>query len=241
MTLPSVHTLYDVIDATWPAADTTGVGPWMIRTGLLGGSRVSATTARHPAKIDDLPLAETEMQKRYQPCLFMIRDGDDALDAMLADAGYIIKDPVNLYAAPLSEIAAKKPPPITCFQVWPPLQAQHEIWAQGGIDAPRLAIMDRAMCRKSTFLGRANDRPAGTVFAGIHNNIAMLHALEIAPADRRQGLGKHLTQATAVWAQSQGASHLSLLATQANIGANALYASLGMQVVGQYHYRIKLD
>jgi ribosomal protein S18 acetylase RimI-like enzyme len=67
----------------------------------------------------------------------------------------------------------------------------------------------------------------------------MLHALEIDPAFQRQGLGRHLTRAVAIWAQSQGASHLSLLATKANIGANALYASLGMSVVGQYHYRIK--
>jgi ribosomal protein S18 acetylase RimI-like enzyme len=101
--------------------------------------------------------------------------------------------------------------------------------------------MERATCLKSTFLGRSNDRPAGTVYAGISKEITMLHALEIAVEDRKQGLGKHLTRAVAVWGQSQGASHLALLCTKANTGANALYTSLGMQVVGQYHYRIKPD
>lgn len=237
----SPQRLYDVIEETWPATELTEVGPWTIRTGLGGGSRVSATTARMSATADDVPFAEAEMIKRGQLCIFMIRDGEDALDAMLADAGYVVKDPVNLYAAPISAIASTRPPPITCFQVWPPLQAQIEIWATGGIDAQRIAIMDRAVCSKSTFLGRANDRPAGTVYAGISSGIAMLHALEVSAEDRKQGLGKHLTRAVAVWGQSQGASHLALLCTKANVGANALYTSLGMQVVGQYHYRIKPD
>jgi len=200
-----------VIEETWPATELTEVGPWIIRTGLGGGSRVSATTARMSTTAGDVPFAETEMIKRGQPCIFMIRDDEDALDAMLADAGYVVKDPVNLYSAPISAIASTRPPPITCFQVWPPLQAQIEIWATGGIDARRIAIMDRAACTKSTFLGRANDRPAGTVYAGISNGIAMLHALEVSAEDRKQGLGMNLTRAVAVWGHSQGASHLALL------------------------------
>ncbi|MDE0849995.1 GNAT family N-acetyltransferase [Yoonia sp.] len=241
MTVPSAATLYDVIDATWPAAFKTNVGPWVIRTGLSGGSRVSATTARQPAKADDLRLAETKMRALDQSCIFMIRDSDAALDVMLANAGYEIKDPVSLFAAPISDIATTRPPPVTSFQVWPPLHCQREIWEAGGVDAARIAIMDRATCPKSTFLGRAKERPAGTVYAGISHGITMLHALEITEQDKRQGLGRHLTRAVAFWGQSQGASHLALLATKANVEANALYTSLGMQVVGQYHYRIKPD
>jgi GNAT superfamily N-acetyltransferase len=171
----------------------------------------------------------------------MIRDGDAALDVMLANAGYEIKDPVNLFAASITDIATTRPPPVTSFQVWPPLHCQREIWEAGGVDAARIAIMDRATCPKSTFLGRAKERPAGTVYAGISHGITMLHALEITEQDKRQGLGRHLTRAVAFWGQSQGASHLALLATKANVEANALYTSLGMQVVGQYHYRIKPD
>ena len=43
------------------------------------------------------------------------------------------------------------------------------------------------------------------------------------------------------WAAAQGATHLSVLCTNANDAANALYSSLGMELVGQYHYRIKKD
>ena len=67
----------------------------------------------------------------------------------------------------------------------------------------------------------------------------MLHALEILPIFRRHGLGRHLLIAAARWAQAQGALDLLLVVARANLAANALYASLGMGIVGQYHYRIR--
>lgn len=239
MTQPAIHTLYDVIDETWPAAKKWADGPFTLRRGDGGGSRVSAATLDEIATDQGIARAEQAMQKMGQPALFMLKGGQDDFDAQLDGAGYIIKDPVSLYIAPIATLTLDRPPHKTCFAAWPPLAAQTEVWAKGGIGPERIAIMDRALGPKSTFLGRANDRPVGTVYAAIYDGIAMLHALEIDPAFQRQGLGRHLSRAVAIWAQSQGASHLSLLTTKANTGANALYASLGMSVVGQYHYRIK--
>ena len=45
--------------------------------------------------------------------------------------------------------------------------------------------------------------------------------------------------ATALAAAQQGAARLSLVVTRQNAAARALYARLGMQDVGQYHYRLK--
>lgn len=240
MTLPTAATLFEVIDTTWPAAATTQTGPWLIREGQGGGSRVSATTATERVTPDDIPLAEAAMNGLGQPCLFAIRD-DCALDTLLLSADYTVKDPSVLYAAPVDLIATERPPPVTSFEVWPPLQSQIDIWAAGGIGAGRLAVMDRAPQPKTTLLGRANDRPAGTAFIGMAQGCAMIHALEVMQVDRRQGLALHMTRAAAFWAKSQGATYLTLVTTQANVGANALYTSLGMQAVGQYHYRIKPD
>jgi len=68
--------------------------------------------------------------------------------------------------------------------------------------------------------------------------IAMLHALEVSPLSRRKGLAAHLTRALAFWAIAQGGTHLCLATTKNNTAANRLYTSLGMRIVGQYHYRI---
>lgn len=237
MTLPSAQKLYAVIEGTWPPSAKQALGPWAIRLDESGSSRVSAATAEQPVTDADIPQAEIAMREAKQVPLFMIREGEDVLDNDLAARGYTIKDPVNLYAAPVAQIAKRRPPPVTSFEVWPPLAAQVEIWAKGGIGKGRLAIMDRAREPKTTLLGRHNDRPAGTVFVGIAADCAMIHALEISSEHRRQGLAQHLTRAAAFWAQDNGAMFLSLVTTQANVGANALYSSLGMTLVGHYHYR----
>ena len=237
MTFPTVQKLYAVVEGTWPPSAKQALGPWAIRLDDSGSSRVSAATAEAAVTDADIPVAEEAMREAGQLPLFMIRDGENALDAHLAARGYVIKDPVNLYAAPVVDVATKRPPPVTSFEVWPPLAAQVEIWADGGIGSGRIAVMDRARHPKTTLLGRVNDRPAGTVFVGIAADCAMIHALEIGAQHRRQGLAQHLTRAAAFWAQENGADYLTLVTTQANVGANALYTSLGMTLVGQYHYR----
>ncbi len=240
MTLPNAQDIYPVVDATWPAATTAEVGPWTIRDGQGGGSRVSAATLRGPeVTAADIALADAAMVDLGQTPLFMIRDGDKALDRLLETESYQIKDPVIAYAAPISAIATERPPPITCFETWPPLAVQEEIWAAGGIGPSRLAVMDRATGPKTSIFGRIDDRPAGTGFIAIQGDIAMLHALETLAEHRRRGLGRHMLRAMAFWAAEQGAASLTLLVTRANLPANALYTSLGFQPVGHYHYRIK--
>lgn len=241
MTLPSARTLCDVIDITWPAEAKTTCDGVVIRAGQGGGSRVSAATADAAVSLATLRRAEIAIRTLGQSPMFMVRNGENTLDSLLAAEGYTVQDVSALYAAPIAEIAAVKPPPVTSFQVWPPLQVQRDIWADGGIGPARLAVMDRATCPKSTFLGRINDRPAATAYAGIAADCVMMHALEVAPIDRRQGLAAHMIRAIAVWGEAQGAKWMTLATTQANTGANALYTSLGMQVVGQYHYRSKVD
>ena len=238
MTLPTVHKLYAIIDGTWPAFAKRAVGPWVIRIDGKGGSRVSAATVEADFTNFDITDAEEAMREVDQTPLFMIREGDEALDEMLEARGYQIKDPVNLYAAPVSDIATERPPPVTAFTVWPPLAAQAEVWAAGDIGQGRLDVMDRARQPKTTLLGRINDVPAGAAFVGIAGDCAMIHALEVAEDQRRQGLALHLTRAAAFWAMEHDADYLTLVTTQANVGANTLYSSLGMTLVGQYHYRI---
>lgn len=178
------------------------------------------------------------MRALGQTPLFMVRHGEDALDAELADRGYSIKDPVTFYTCRAETLTTQRPPPVSCFEVFPPLAAQAEIWAAGGIDAPRLAIMDRVAGPKTSALGRVSDTPAGTAFVAIHDGTAMLHAIETAQAYRRQGVGRNMILGLAFWAQSQNAQTIALLVTKANVGANALYASMGFVAVGGYHYRI---
>lgn len=238
MTTPTVQTLYAVTEATWPPADRTPAGPWMLRNGAGGGKRVSAATAEGEWGTDDVAAAEAAMRLLGQDALFMIREGDDALDAALAARGYEIIDPVNLWLCPIDLLTDVAVPRVTAFAIWEPLAIMRDIWEAGGIGPARLAVMDRAEVPKTGIFGRISDKPAGTGYCAISQGIAMVHALEIAKAHRRKGMGVWLMRQAAHWAKANGADWMSVICTQVNGGANGLYASLGMQVVGQYHYRI---
>ncbi|WP_246162419.1 GNAT family N-acetyltransferase [Roseovarius faecimaris] len=239
--MPGVQQLYDVCEATWPPARRFEEGVFTFRDGAGGGKRVSAATARQPVTADKLPRAEEVMRGMDQPPLFMIRDGEEALDALLAEAGYDVIDPVNLYACPMETLTAHPLPQVTTFTIWEPLAIMRDIWAAGGIGPARVEVMRRAQGPKTGLFGRLNARPAGTGYVGLHRGVAMVHALEILPDHRGQGLGGHMMRQAAHWAADQGGTHMSVICTQANTGANALYTSLGMRLVGTYHYRIKED
>lgn len=238
MTRPDATRLYAVNDATWPPAAFHRAGPWVVREGQGGGQRVSAATAAGPVTEGDIATAEAQHHALGQTPIFMIRPGDEALDGWLAARGYRVKDPVVLYLAPVDALVDEVPP-VTAFPIWPPLQIQCDIWAEGGIGPARLAVMERAAGPRTTLLGRRNDKPAGTAYVAIHDRVAMVHALEVPQAMRRQKAALYLMRRAALWARGQGADWIALAVTEANEGARALYASLGMEEAGKYHYRVR--
>ena len=232
--------IFDVIEATWPAARHIRRGDWKIRDGQGGGKRVSSAELVG-ADLDKstIPDAEAAMAELGQTALFMIRPEQSELDAQLASLGYDIIDPVNIYCAPVQDIATRRPPKVMMFSVWPRLAIQDEIWRKAGIGPERLAVMDRASGPKTTILGRFNDQPAATAFIAATGDTAMLHALEVLPHQRQQGVGVQLMRHAAFWAQDNGIKMLSVVCVKTNTGANRLYSSLGMTLVSSYHYRIK--
>ncbi|MGZ9809551.1 GNAT family N-acetyltransferase [Pseudoroseicyclus sp. H15] len=235
MTAPLIapDRLYGAIEATWPPLSTRRLGPWTIRKGAGGGSRVSAATLE--GEVAGLDEAEAAMRALGQAPLVMVRAGQEALDETLAGRGYAVKDPVVTYAAAPAGLAGGPGGDVTAH--WPPTEEQREIWAEGGIGPERLAVMARVAGPKTALLGRLGEEPAGTAFVAMQGGLAMLHALDVRATHRRRGLARQLMFGASAWAQAEGAKALCLLVTRANTGANALYRGLGMQEQGGYHYR----
>lgn len=226
--------LAEVMEATWPPLRHWSFGPFTLRDGAGGGKRVSAASLVTAFSEADLQAIEAEME---QP-LMLIRADEAALDAALDARGWTVIDPVVAYSAPVAELVAELPG-LTAFPHWPPLEIARSIWAEGGIGPSRIAVMDRVHGHKAALLGRIDDRPSGVAFVACHGTDAMIHALEVRENQRRQGLGGSLIHAAANWAAETGATRLSLVVTRQNAAARALYSRLGMQSVGEYHYRMK--
>ncbi|MBL8561134.1 MAG: GNAT family N-acetyltransferase [Gemmobacter sp.] len=228
--------LAEGMEATWPPARKLRLGPWWLREGAGGGQRVSAASPAGDWDAADIPQAEAAMLAMGQTRLWVIHD-DARLDAALAARGYRRHDPVVAYAAPVAALAGEVSG-MAGFAHWPPLAIACDIWAEGGIGPERLAVMQRVAGAKSAILGRTADTPAGAAFVAIHGDLAMLHALEVRPALRRQGSARNILMTAAHWAQDQGAVTFSLVVTEQNAAARALYERLGMVAVGRYHYRV---
>ncbi|MEM7668115.1 MAG: GNAT family N-acetyltransferase [Pseudomonadota bacterium] len=90
-------------------------------------------------------------------------------------------------------------------------------------------------------MARLGDRPAGVGFVACHHDIAMVHALEVCPEYRKQGVGERLMRGAASWAAAQGAGTLALAVTEANRPARRLYEKLGMAIAARYHYFIRKE
>ena len=238
MTLPSVHRLYQATNATWPARTTRQEAGWEIRDGAGGGKRVSAVTLAQK-ELANIDWVEATLTAQGQEHLFMIRDGDEILDEALATRGYKIIDPVTLYLCDTASVRPASLPRAQSYSIWEPLHIMHEIWAVGGIQESRIALMHRVQTPKTALLARSGDTPAGVGFLALDGDIAMLHAVEVLPSFRRTGVAKKLMAQAAKWAEDQGAKYMALMATRDNTAANNLYSSLGMRPVGHYHYRIK--
>ncbi len=240
MTPPGAHRIMDAIDATWPPAEFREVGPWLLRRGDGGGQRVSAASTTDRAA--DLAPAEAGMRGWGQTPLFRLTPDQALLDRRLDEAGYAMKDPVALYAAPVASLADGRDETVTVFRVVSPLAMVDEIWLRGGIGPGRRAVMTRAQGPLMTLMARAGDRAVGVAFVAVAKidggDVAMIHAIEIAPEHRRKGGGALLIRGAASFAAEHGAKWLALAVTEANAPARALYERLGIALAGSYHYRI---
>ncbi len=152
-----------------------------------------------------------------QAPLFMLREGEDDLDAELADRGYALVDPVNMYVCLTARLTDIPLPRVTAFVIWEPLAIMEEIWAQGGIGPGRLAVMARAR-HKTAIFGRCNERPGGVAFAAVHDGACMVHAVEVLPQQRRNGLAAWMMRKAAFWAAEQGAANMAVLCTKGERG-----------------------
>lgn len=231
MNWPEKSALYQAIDITWPAAEIFEQDGWTLRNGAGGGKRVSAATALDPNA--NIAQAEAAQAAMGQARLFMITDGQEALDRALQARGYQIIDPVVMLGAELANLPKSTPANLTVTPT--PNAAQAALWADGGIGPARLAIMQRAAIPRACL--SLEDK--AVAFAACAGPIAMVHALEVAQTQRRQGLGQTLMAAVHHWAMQQGATWMTLLTIKENTAALGLYRGLGMHDLCHYHYRIK--
>ena len=227
-------------ESSWPAAEYAEAGGFRVGRGQGGGGRVSSARALGPDWDAKAIPVIAEIQRSWdEPPMFRVAEDDAALQGALAENGYRLDNPTSVMAADCAALAALPRPRLTAFDIWPPLAIQTDIWAAGAIGAARQAAMRRVTLPRTALLGRVQDRAAGAAFVAVDGDVGMVHAIEVVPALRRQGVAGWLVGRAAEWAQAQGATRLALAVSRANTGARALYDRMGFAELGGYGYWIR--
>jgi len=227
------------LEASWPAPDYAEAGAFRVgRAGADPALGAAALRSRDAAWQDeDLQRAFDLHASWQQPPIFRLADdADPALVAALTQRGLQPAREMRMLAVGIDRLTTQPVPRVTSFAVWPPLAIQRDLWAEMGLDAARQAIMDRVALPKSAILGRTDDRAAGVAFVAASDGLAVLHALEIVPSLRRQGLAGWMMREAGFWATAQGCDRLCLAVAADNAAAIALYRKLEFQDAGGFRY-----
>ena len=223
----------------WPPLNKKNIGPWVIREGEGGGNRVSSTTANDFFTKEDIFIAENHMQLLNQKNIFQIREKDLELDNILERLGYSLVDKTVVYGLKIAKMSSPCVPPMTAFNIWPPLRIMKDIWEVGGTTDSRISVMERCKVRKTAILGRIENKAAGCAFISEYKGIAILQALFVLPSYRRKGLARFLISESVKWVSYADSAYLALMTDKYNKEARGLYDSLGMKIIDKYHYRVK--
>lgn len=223
-------------EATWPAAEYREAGGFRIARGMGGGGRLGAAVPLHDWQPDGIMQAIAAHRDWGQAALFCVPQGMTDLAQALQAQGFRPHKPTAVLHIPTPFLTDQPLPQVTALSAWPPLAIQREIWQQGGIDTPRQQAMDRAGLPKRALLGRLKDRAAGVAFLGISDRVAMIHAIHVTPAARRQRLAEWLMRGAGFIAAEHGATRLALAVAQENLPAMALCRKLGFAQIDAYDH-----
>ena len=226
-------------ETCWPPLNKKNIGPWVIREGEGGGNRVSSTTANDFFRKEDIFIAENHMQLLNQKNIFQILGKDLELDNILDRLGYSLVDKTVVYGSKIAKMSSPCVPPMTAFNIWPPLRIMKDIWEIGGTTDSRISVMERCKVRKTAILGRIENKAAGCAFISEYKGIAILQALFVLPSYRRKGLARFLISESVKWVSYAESAYLALMTDKYNKEARGLYDSLGMKIIDKYHYRVK--
>ena len=226
-------------ETCWPPLNKKNIGPWVIREGEGGGNRVSSTTANDFFRKEDIFIAENHMQLLNQKNIFHIREKDLELDNILDRLGYSLVDKTVVYGSKIAKMSSPCVPPMTAFNIWPPLRIMKDIWEIGGTTDSRISVMERCKVRKTAILGRIENKAAGCAFISEYKGVAILQALFVLPSYRRKGLARFLISESVKWVSYAESAYLALMTDKYNKEARGLYDSLGMKIIDKYHYRVK--
>jgi GNAT superfamily N-acetyltransferase len=228
----------------WPALETQSNFGWIQR--FSGGYTKRANSIN---AIEDgvhfTPDVMAELERPYRerghpPIWRLTPLAPPEADTVLAGRGYRRIDTSLVQRAPLDEHFCADP--AVRIDTAPPFQ-----WLAGfeGLSpvAPHhretMAQMLHSIAAPVGFASVDVDgQPLGFALGVVDGDHVGLFDVLVAPAARRRGIARKLTQSIGAWGRTHGARFIYLQVVAANLAALPLYARLGFHTVYSYAYRV---
>jgi GNAT superfamily N-acetyltransferase len=228
----------------WPALESRTSFGWVQR--FAGGytKRANSISAiEDGARFTHDVMAELERPYRergHQPIWRLTPLAPAEADAVLAGRGYRRIDQSLVQLARLDErfapdpgveiAAAPAPDWLAGFAGLSPVAPHHR---------EAMGRMLHSIAAPVGFASVVEDgQPLAFALGVVGGDHVGLFDVLVAPAARRRGLARRLTQSIGAWGRSHGARYAYLQVVATNIAALPLYADLGFETVYSYAYRV---
>jgi ribosomal protein S18 acetylase RimI-like enzyme len=242
--LKFVHELESLAFRAWPAIETLTAHGWIQR--LAGGYTKRANSINaleiEPEFSQGLrkKLERPYLERGLPPIWRLSPLAPRGADRALADLGYRRIDLSLVQRAPLGgrfgldpevHVAATPSPAwLDGFATLSPVAPQHR------------EIMVTMLGQISPPVGFArvedSGRPVAFALGVVEGDHVGIFDVLVAPAARRRGLARRLTQTICAWGERHGAHFAYLQVVATNEAALPLYARLGFETVYSYAYRV---
>lgn len=251
---PAIISLERAAAAHWQATEREWLGSWLLRgDGGFTGRANSALPLGDPG----LPLAravervEAWYAARGLPAMIAIPGpaagaepgGDgapDPLDELLAARGWQVRSGAAVVmTAQTAAVAATPAPPVPVTFAGQPDDGWLGRYHYRGRELPAGAVRLLLSAPWQAFASVLIDgRTAAVGRVSVAAGWGGLTAIDVAPEQRRAGLGTAVTSALVAQAARRGARQVFLQVEDGNTAARALYERCGFQVAHRYHYRV---
>ncbi len=229
----------------WPALEQWDDEGWLLRFAEGYTKRANSVTPLQPCS-DTIAAKVARCEESYLvrglPPIFRLVATlmPEELDTYLGCRGYALIDPTLVLSTPLSQLSLPCPlhplHPIDDIDSW--LCAYQAV---SGTALPQATHSRILSAVEGRLMLATLDRDGGPVACGlavVEGAYAGLFDLAVAPAWRRQGLGRTLMGGLLRRAQEAGATRAYLQVVKANGPARALYEGLGFSELYRYWYRV---
>jgi ribosomal protein S18 acetylase RimI-like enzyme len=234
----------------WQAEEVVALGPWRLRS-MQGVTKRANSVWAGPGEppggfASAIAGVEAFYAARGLPALFQISAvADGRLDALLAERGYEIVEPVSFQVAEAPRVASLTPAAgvsarcdATLGEAWFELSGRHGRF-RGAESAVYRAFLERVAPRAGFASARALGaaEPGAVGLTIVAAPLAGVFSMLTLPEQRRRGLAEAVLGEIARFALGRGAQRLYLQVEVDNAPARTLYERAGFRESHRYHYR----